>query len=163
MLPDFIQTWVVCWLFLGIPSVAIIFGLSHLPIFRRWRTRAVLWRLPLLGLLFGLATGYFEAWTYRHDLRQPERWYEVLAIPGVPGDGMANSYGGDWQDDEAWDYRSDIALWNGLFWVTVTAFGAIVVYFTVPRGGTPETSAPDKSPEPAVVPSARRMPRSAAL
>jgi hypothetical protein len=49
--------------------------------------RPMLLSLPLLALLFGLATGYFEASTYI-DCYKPahqEKWYEVLGIIGAPG------------------------------------------------------------------------------
>lgn len=84
----------------------------------------------MIGLLFGLITGYFEAWTYR-DCYKPDhkdRWYEVFAVFGAPGEAMANSYAGDWQDDEAWDFRSDISILNGLFWTTVAMAAALWIH-----------------------------------
>ena len=144
MLPDFIGSWVSCWLFFGIPSLAVIFGLSYLPIFRRRRWQSVTWQLPLLGLLFGLAMGYFNAWgSHQYDAAGgQDHWYYLF---GVPGNGMAESYGGDWQSDEAWDYRSDIAIWNGLFWVSVATVGAFLFRFVIRR------HTPNKSPEPTAV------------
>ena len=38
-------------------------------------------------------------------------------------------YGGDWQEDEAWDYRGDIAVLNGLFWMSVGVVGMLAVRF----------------------------------
>ena len=135
MLPGFIESWVGCWIILGLPSLAVIFGLSYLPFFRRLRWQSVAWSLPLLGLLFGLATGYFNAWgQHQYDTSGgQDHWYYLFGLFGEPGDGMANSYGGDWQSDEAWDYRSDIAIWNGLFWVSVAAVGVFLFRFVVRR------------------------------
>jgi hypothetical protein len=128
--------WLIgSWVFLGIPSVFAVFAVRFLS--RRLRIhrlgfykylvfRPILLSLPLLALLFGLAAGYFEASTYI-DCYQPghqEKWYEVLGITGAPGDLIANAYRGDWQDDEAWDYRSEIAIWNGLFWLGVAGMAA---------------------------------------
>lgn len=131
MLPDFITSWLFSWVLLGIPSLIVIFGLSYLPIFRRLRWRSVAWILPLLGLLFGLAMGYLNAWGDHqcNSAAGQDHWYYLF---GSPGNGMADSYGGDWQADEAWDYRSDIAIWNGLFWVSVATLGVFLFRF-VPR------------------------------
>ncbi len=145
MLPDFIASWMICWIFLGIPVLAVIFGLSRLPIFRWLRGRPVVWLLPLLGLLFGLATGYFNAWSDHHSATTgQDHWYYFVDLFGAPGNGMANSYGGDWQWDEAWDYRTDIAIWNGLFWLSVGTVGASLLAF-VARRSAPHT-APGTTP-----------------
>jgi hypothetical protein len=124
MLTDFIFGWMV----LGIPSLIIIFALSRLLIFRRLRWQAIAWILPLAGLLFGLATGYLNAWgDHQCDTAGgQDHWYYVF---GYTGNGIANSYGGDWQWDEAWDYRSDIAIWNGLFWASVATAGVFLFRF----------------------------------
>jgi len=130
----FITSWVV----MGAPAVPAIFGLRflirQLRVYRfgfyKWLVfRPILLSVPLIGLLFGLATGYFDAWTYR-DCYKPDHkvdWYEVFGIFGGPGDVMANSYAGDWQDDEAWDFRSDISVWNGLFWTTVAMMVVLMI------------------------------------
>jgi hypothetical protein len=123
----FLVSWAVC----GVPSLIALWVVGLLAKWRRvhrmgFLKHVRLWMvalgLPLVALLFGLATGYWAAWT---DDSEP-RWYEFPAIIGAPGDAMANSYGGDWQDGEAWEYRSDISIWNGLFWTSV-AFPAIFV------------------------------------
>jgi hypothetical protein len=142
MLPDFIASWVFCWIFLGIPVLAVILCLSRLPIAQRLRPRPAVWLLPLLGLLFGLTTGYFNAWSdHQSAITGQDHWYYFCDLFGAPGNGMANSYGGDWQWDEAWDYRTDIAIWNGLFWVSVATVGASLLTFGFRR------SAPDTAPE----------------
>jgi hypothetical protein len=46
---------------------------------------------------------------------------------------MANSYGGDRQADEAWGYRSDITVWNGLFWMSIAVAGTVVIHFATRR------------------------------
>lgn len=78
--------------------------------------------IPLAGCLLGIATGYYsEWWSHNFDpvyTGVGEPWWTIF---GAPGDIIANSYGGDWQADEAWDYRGDIMFWNGLFW-TILAF-----------------------------------------
>lgn len=135
ILSEFIECCVICWIILGIPSLAIVFGLSRLRIFRHPRWRPIAWLLlPLLGLFFGLATGYFNVWTdHQSSTTGQDHWYYFFSLFGAPGDGMANSYGGDWQWDEAWDYRSDIAIWNGLFWVSVATTGAFLLRFVFRR------------------------------
>jgi hypothetical protein len=74
--------------------------------------------LALGSCLFGLGTGYYSVWwDHRFDPAYTgTHGFSLLAIPGAPGDMIANSYGGDWQQDEAWFYRFDITIWNGLFW-----------------------------------------------
>ena len=138
-LTDVFQWFIMSWMFLGMLAMLGIFAAScllkklkvdRLGVFRRRRFRSVALALLLLAFLFGLTTGTFEAWTYRRDLQRPApHWYDFVAIAGAPGDMMANAYAGDWQDDEAWDYRSDIALWNGCFWTSVMAVGAFVGRF----------------------------------
>lgn len=89
----------------------------------------LLFGLPTLGI--GATTGYFNVWDDHHYWanRAPEKqeWYEIFTVFGWPGDAMANSYGGDWQADEAWDYRSDIVTWNALFWTSIGIGGIFVV------------------------------------
>jgi hypothetical protein len=41
---------------------------------------------------------------------------------------IANAYRGDWQDDAAWDYRSEIAIWNGVFWLGVAGTAAFWIH-----------------------------------
>lgn len=132
MLPEFVETWVLGWIWLGIPSLAVVFGLSYVRVFRRPRWKSAAWLFPLLGLLFGLATGYLNAWgEHQCDTAGGQaHWFYLL---GGPGNGMANSYGGDWQSDEAWNYRSDIVIWNGLFWVSVALAGAFLFRFRMRR------------------------------
>jgi hypothetical protein len=89
---------------------------------RRLRTWHVRSSLPVVGLLFGLVTGYFAVWAGHHWHRfspQDFHWTEPLTLFAAPGDAMANSYGGDWQEDEAWHYRGDITALNGLFWMGI--------------------------------------------
>jgi len=117
------------------------FGLSYLPVFRRLRWQSMVWLLPLLGLLFGLATGYLNVWG-DHQCDSAGGQDQLYYLFGAPGNEMANSYGGDWQWDEAWDYRSDIAIWNGLFWVSVATAG-VFLFWCVRR------RRPDRSLEPA--------------
>lgn len=138
-LPDVFDAFIMSWMVFGLLTVLVIFGASCLlkglkidqaSIFKHLHFRSAALSLVLLALLFGMAAGYFEAWTYRLDFqKQTAGWYDVPGIFGGPGDLMANSYGGDWQDDEAWDYRSDIAIWNGLFWTSVAAVGVLVMRF----------------------------------
>jgi hypothetical protein len=135
-LPDVFGWFVMSWMVMGVPSILVLFGASCL--FKGFKLDRMaifkhlgFWRAGLTVLLLA-AAGYYEAWTYRAEMQPPanvSHWYYYLAIPGVPGDMMANSYGGDWQDDEAWDYRSDIAIWNGLFWTSVAAIGLVVMRF----------------------------------
>jgi len=135
-LPGVMGWFFDCWIYFGVPSVLAMLGasyvikrlkLGHFRVFRHVSFRSIALSLPLAGFLFGLSSGYFEAWTYQLDPRQPDPWYCVFAIPGAPGDMMANSYGGDWQDDEAWDYRGDISIWNGLFWASVATAGVLAI------------------------------------
>ncbi|HXI72720.1 MAG TPA: hypothetical protein VNN22_20470 [Verrucomicrobiae bacterium] len=84
--------------------------------------------IPLTGCLLGIVTGYYsEWWSHNFDpvyTGAGEPWWTIF---GAPGDIVANSYGGDWQADEAWDYRGDIMFWNGLFW-TILAFGTSMTF-----------------------------------
>ena len=141
-LPDVLGLFFMSWVVFGIPSLVAMIGVSY-PLMRfeicrfeflkRPGFRFGVLSIPLCGLVFGMSTGYFAAWTYRYDLetRQDSSWCDVAALPGAPGDAMANTYGGDWQDDEAWDYRSDIAILNGLFWMSVATGGMFLIRLIV--------------------------------
>jgi len=122
------------WLLFGIPALALVFIFARFGFLKRAQFRTIVLSLPLIGLLFGATTGYFNVWDDHHYWanRAPEKqeWYEILTIFGWPGDTMANSYGGDWQADEAWDYRGDIVVWNALFWTSVAVGGIFVVRFS---------------------------------
>jgi hypothetical protein len=65
---------------------------------------------------------------------------------------MANSYGGDWQWDEAWDYRSDIAIWNGLFWVSVGTVAASLLMFGFRRSAPGDVLGPTPAALSSIVP-----------
>ena len=85
--------------------------------------------LSLGGFLFGVATGYYGVW-WDHQFDPAytgTHGASLLAFAGAPGDVIANSYGGDWQQDEAWDYRIDITVWNGLFWVGLTIVALAII------------------------------------
>jgi hypothetical protein len=89
--------------------------------------------ISLAGCLFGIATGYYsEWWSHNFDPGYTGVGEPCWTIFGAPGDGMANSYGGDWQEDEAWDYRGDIMFWNGSFW-TIFAFTAAMAFRFIVR------------------------------
>ncbi len=116
--------------------LGIFFTLSSIAIFAavptnlRYRLSFYRWIISppamtlilLLGCFFGIATGYYsEWWSHNFDpvyTGVGEPWWTIF---GAPGDIVANSYGGDWQEDEAWYYRGDIMFWNGLFW-TILGF-----------------------------------------
>jgi len=121
-------------LLFGIPTLGLVFVLARFGPLKRARLRTIVLLLPLMGLLFGAVTGYFNVWDDHHYWlnRAPEKqeWYEIFTVFGWPGDAMANSYGGDWQADEAWDYRGDIVTWNTLFWTSVAVGGIFVVRFS---------------------------------
>jgi hypothetical protein len=90
-------------------------------------------------LLFGLAAGFFNVWEdhqYWWNGAQ-HRWYAGFAILGEPGNEMANSYGGDWQADEAWLYAPDITFWNGLFWMIVAIIAMLVLHWLPSPNDTP--------------------------
>jgi hypothetical protein len=150
---DQIKPWHVDELLTMLTISLVFFGLPALMLFgalgffwRRLRTRHVRSLLPLVGLVFGLAAGYFAVWAdhcwYRFS-PQNFHWTEPLAVFGAPGDAMANSYGGDWQDDEAWDYRGDITVLNGLFWMGLgTASMLVVLLVARALGPNPQVSNP---------------------
>jgi|SRR5450756_1308174 len=138
-LPDVLGGFALCWLIFGVPSLLVVlvasflikrFRIHRIGILKWVRISTVVWALPLAGVIFGASTGYLAAWSYRHDLelRVDQSWVDTVAFPGAPGDAMANSYGGDWQDDEAWDYRGDITILNAMFWTSVAGAGVLVVW-----------------------------------
>jgi hypothetical protein len=103
--------------------------LKHRLDFCRWMiSPPAIFLISLAGGLFGIATGYYsEWWSHHYDpgyTGAGEPWWTIF---GAPGDCVANSYGGDWQEDEAWDYRGDIMFWNGSFW-TIFAFTAAMTF-----------------------------------
>ena len=118
------------WLIFGVPSLLASFFIKR---FTQLRFRLVALLLPFLGLLFGIAAGHFGAWADHHDAYHDPCWYEVFAIPGAPGYSIADSYLGDFQWDEAWEYRNDIAVWNGLFWLSVATAAVFVMKHTPNR------------------------------
>jgi hypothetical protein len=91
---------------------------SYFTFDRRTYFKAALVLIPVAGCMFGVVTGYYaEWWSHHFDpcyTGVGEPWWTIFA---APGDGIASCYGGDWLDDEAWDYRGDIMFWNGLFWM----------------------------------------------
>ena len=144
-LPDVLGGFAVCWLIFGIPSLLVIlvasflikrFQIHRFGILKQVRFSMIACLLPLAGLIFGAGTGYLAAWTERYDFEQrvDQSWVDILAFPGAPGDGMADIYGGDWQDDEAWDYRGDITILNALFWTSIAGAGVGVIRFVFRRG-----------------------------
>lgn len=133
------------WLIFGLPSLLAVwvasflakrFLIERLDVLKRVRFWMVAFSLPVAGLIFGASMGWLAAWSYRHDfeLRGNQSWVDIVALPGAPGDAMANVYGGDWQDDEAWDYRGDIMILNAVFWASVAGAGAGVIWFVFRRG-----------------------------
>lgn len=138
-LPEMMMNFMMCGVVFGIPTLLLMFGVGcllrkfkpgPLQLLSHLRFPSAM-KVVLLAFLFGAATGIYESWTYHRDLSNDNgKWYDYfLAVPGVPGDAMANVYGGDWQDDEAWDYRSDIAILNGLFWASVAFVGVFPMRF----------------------------------
>jgi hypothetical protein len=98
-LDELLTMLIMSLVFFGFPAFMVSAGLGFFC--QRLRTWYVMSSLPVLGLLFGLVTGYFAEWAdYRWYRFSPERfhWTEPLAVFGSPEDAMANSYGGDWQD-----------------------------------------------------------------
>lgn len=151
-LPEVLGGFAMCWLIFGIPTLLAVlvsgilikrFQIHRLGILKRVRFSAVVWSVPLAGLIFGASTGYLAAWAERYDfqhgLDQSGSWLDVVAFPGAPGDAMANSYGGDWQDDEAWDYRGGITILNAMFWTSVAGVGVLVIWFVFRRGSVRKT------------------------
>ncbi|HEV2692835.1 MAG TPA: hypothetical protein VG347_08045 [Verrucomicrobiae bacterium] len=139
-LPEMAGIFVLCWLILGVPCLLLVLVGSYLikrfqihcrGFLKQVRFTMLVWAVPVAGLIFGAGSGYLTAWSYRYDLetRGNQNWVDVLAIPGAPGDAMANVYGGDWQDDEAWDYRDDIATWDALFWASIASAAMMVIWF----------------------------------
>jgi hypothetical protein len=137
--------FVMCWLIFGVPCLLLVLVVGHLikrfrihriRFLKQMRFSMLAWMVPMAGILFGAGMGYLEAWSYHYDLeiRSDQSWVDVLAIPGTPGDGMANVYGGDWQDDEAWDYRDDIATWDALFWGSVAGAATMVIWLVFRSG-----------------------------
>ena|ERR1700722_16506310 len=142
-----IHYFIMGWTIFGIPSVIAIFGLSHLRIFRQLRWRSVVLLFSLVGLIFGLAAGYYNVCS-DHCCYTEGGQEDLFVLFGEPGNFMAESYGGDWQSDEAWIYRADITLWNGLFWMSVMMVGGFVTRFSIRRRDSFEPPTPDKLPEP---------------
>lgn len=93
-----------------------------------------------MGLIFGASTGYLAAWVERYDFEQrvDQSWVDVVAFLGASGDAMANTYGGDWQDDEAWDYRGDIMILNAVFWTSIAGAGVSVIWLVFRHGNRDE-------------------------
>ncbi len=134
---DQIKPWHVDQLLTMLIMSLVVFGLPTFMLFgalgffwKRLRTWYVRSSLPLFGLVFGLATGYFAVWADHSWYRlspQDFHWTDPIALFAFPGDSMANSYGGDWQDDEAWSYRGDITILNGLFWMGIGTVSMLLV------------------------------------
>jgi hypothetical protein len=128
----------------GIPTLLGTVGVGIF--FKPLRARHIRFSFPVLGLVFGLATGFFNAWDDHHYYSTgcQNHWYDVVAIFGTPGDGMANSYGGDWQEDEAWEYRADIATLNALFWTSVATAAMLLMRFMARQLDPADSALPNK-------------------
>ncbi|HTR42002.1 MAG TPA: hypothetical protein VMH87_10345 [Pseudomonadales bacterium] len=140
---EFFMAWAICGVILGGPVLLFIFFLARMRFFQRTRWQKVAWRLPLMGLIFGLASGWFTAWDDHHTYiawsnqteysnDQPYHWYEIF---GEPGADTVGAYSGDFDEngdpdeDSLWYLRSDIAIWNGLFWLSIAIAGVFVFRF----------------------------------
>jgi len=107
------------------PAFALNFSIVYL--LRRFHS----WLIAILVAgLFGLCTGYLDAWS-AHE--QPnEGWYALFGSPGELGDAitMYRVWRGDeWQMGEVWYHRHEAALWNALAWIAIGILGAIPLYF----------------------------------
>ncbi len=137
-----ILTFSGLWLLFGAPCLLATAGLSYLlttfqicrfSIFRRLSFLSAAISIPLIGLLFGISAGYFNAWVgHRNDNGLESRW-DLLDISGAPGNILANEIWGDWQSDEVWYYRDKIAIWNGLFWTSTGIAAVPIVCFFMRR------------------------------
>ena len=87
--PYFLECFLFSWLFLGVPSLAVLVGLSYF--FQR--VRRCWFLMPVIGLFFGLGTGLFSAWDdhYYWSTRAQTHWFDIFAVAGAPGDCMANA------------------------------------------------------------------------
>ena len=82
------------------------------------------------GALFGLCAGYAAAWSEAHmsSAGVPDKLWTMYAIAGLPGDMVAETYAGDWGNYDAWEYRGDIAVWNALFWTSLSGACAFLCF-----------------------------------
>jgi hypothetical protein len=120
-------------IFLTLLSIPILFTVAPVKIGCRARfcrpiiSSPAMFLIPLTGCLPGIATGYYSEWrSHNFDpvyIGVGEPWWTFF---GPPGDIVANSYGGDWQADEAWDYRGVIKICTILAFVTSMTFRILV-------------------------------------
>jgi len=93
------------------------------------------------ALLFGLVTGFADAWpdsdvTIFRSSFSESRWFLLLSFPGLAGDVITNYFvlnGADWQGGEIWCYWREITLWNGAFWLITGVAAATSIYFFTQR------------------------------
>lgn len=95
---EFFMCWAIGGMILGVPVLLVIFGLGRLRFFRLVRWQTVAWLLPLLGLMFGLASGLLVAWDDHeyYAARQPansDHWYDVLGGPARRWPGRIGAIG----------------------------------------------------------------------
>lgn len=138
---DLVVVFLLYLVILGVPSLLAAIGVIRS--FRQLQSRWIKLSLPLLGLSFGLAAGFFNIWEEDHQYwcnGDQRRWYGVFAILGEPGNEMADTYGGDWLSDEAWVYAADITFWNGVFWMIVALLMLLVLHLLPSPNLAPTTT-----------------------
>lgn len=69
---------------------------------------------PLFGAMYS---------RHQHD------WLAAAVLPGVIIAELRSGY--DWRVDEAWHFRSEICLWNGILWSTAVL--AVAIPFKIGR------------------------------
>jgi hypothetical protein len=88
-----VTVWMVCgflslFAVMALTFLGIQFKIFPFSIFKSLGFSTIAFSLPLIALLFGAATGYFDAWT-DHDWWASgcvNKWYYIFAVPGWPGD-----------------------------------------------------------------------------
>ncbi len=130
---------VTVWMLFGFLSLFAVMALTFLAItfkilpagiYKNLDFSVIVFSLPVIALLFGAATGYFDAWT-DHDWWASgcvNKWYYIFAVLGWPGDMIAENFWGDWQEDECWYHRDKVALWNGFFWLSIAVVAAPLIF-----------------------------------
>jgi hypothetical protein len=126
------------YLFLAIPCLLVgglsarfdLFSFSKL---RRWRFWSVGTASLLLGLTLGLCAGSFGTRVDHRREHGTRRWWDFTAFSALPGYVITGlCYEVD-DEDEAWDYRRQISIWNGVFWAGAVVGAGSLFYFSTPR------------------------------
>jgi energy-coupling factor transporter transmembrane protein EcfT len=119
-------------IFLLWPFGVLLVGFLGAYLIRRLRLPLGLIAALVFAGLFGIITGYCDAWDDELSSHDYGASCSILAAYGGPGD-YITSHGCDTQIGEMWYYRNQIAVWNGVVWLIAGFTVAATIYLVTLR------------------------------